>query len=378
MPPSERAKYLIAIAEEIEKDSSKFSAIETLDNGKPKVCIQSRFHGLLDHGNLIFSAFSARSIPCLCHIKLRSSLKLQAEAEGDVGDAASTFRYYAKLITDMAPVETLDHSQAETFKAEIVKEAIGVVGAIVPWNYPLLMATWKLAPALAAGCTIVLKPSELTPVSAIEFGKICQTVKLPKGVVNIIPGLGYEAGEALAMNKGLDKISFTGSVPTGRKIMMAASHGPIPVTLELGGKSPLVLLEDAMSGDKARKDVIEWIKFGIFFNSVGFSLDHRTMLRSFIWANFLVGKTNRAKSAPPPPVSSPLNPSPPKSSPNSSKKPTPSKSAADSPKVPRWAPSSAKDSMKKCRITFERRLLRVLPSLVVDRTSQRVSRRVTF
>lgn len=125
------------------------------------------------------------------------------------------------------------------------------------------MASWKLAPALAAGCTIVLKPSELTPISAIEFGHICLAVGLPKGVVNIVPGLGQEAGEALSMSKGVDKISFTGSVPTGRKIMMAAAHGPIPVTLELGGKSPMVLLDDAL---QQRPDVIEWIKFGIFFN----------------------------------------------------------------------------------------------------------------
>ncbi|KAI9021982.1 aldehyde dehydrogenase domain-containing protein [Hyaloraphidium curvatum] len=221
-PPAERARYLNLIADEVEKNAAKLAQIEVLDNGKPKT-----------------------------------------EAEGDIADVAGTFRYYAKLITQIPVTEKVEHGQADVYLAETERVAIGVVGAIVPWNYPLLMATWKLAPAIAAGCTIVLKPSELTPISAIEFGKIVLAVGLPKGVVNIVPGLGAEAGEALSTNKGVDKISFTGSVPTGRRIMMAASAGPIPVTLELGGKSPLVLLEDALSG---RKDTIEWISFGIFFN----------------------------------------------------------------------------------------------------------------
>lgn len=124
------------------------------------------------------------------------------------------------------------------------------------------MPAWKLAPALAAGCTVVLKPSELTPISSIEFARVLQTVGLPKGVINVVPGYGFEAGSSLASHKGVDKLSFTGSVPTGRKIMQAAAEGPIPVTLELGGKSPLVLMEDA----EKREDLVEWIKFGIFFN----------------------------------------------------------------------------------------------------------------
>jgi hypothetical protein len=229
----------------------------------------------------------------------------------------------------MNVTEVIEHGQADTYKAEVVKEAIGVVGAIVPWNFPLLMATWKLAPALAAGCTIILKPSELTPISAIEFGHICNAVGLPKGVVNIIPGLGSEAGEALAMSKGVDKISFTGSVPTGRKIMMAASYGPVPVTLELGGKSPMILLEDAMNKE-GRQDVIEWIKVGQ--KSVGLEQPKLIVIR----LSSLAFSSTKAKSAPPPPVSSPTTALPTKSSRNSSRKPRPSKSDPDSTLAAKW------------------------------------------
>ncbi len=126
-----------------------------------------------------------------------------------------------------------------------LREPIGVVGVIVPWNFPLLLALWKVAPALAAGNTVVLKPSEMTPLSALRFAEISAEAGLPPGVLNVIPGTGSVAGAALVEHPGVDKISFTGSTATGREILRRAAAGPKPVSLELGGKSPSLVFADA-------------------------------------------------------------------------------------------------------------------------------------
>jgi betaine-aldehyde dehydrogenase len=147
------------------------------------------------------------------------------------------------------------------FTSKVVHEPLGVAGAIVPWNYPLLMAAWKVAPALAAGCTIVLKPSELTPMTAVELARITEAAGLPKGVFNLVTGYGPEAGAPLAEHPGVDKVAFTGSVPTGSKVMQAAAADIKAISLELGGKSPFVVFADS-DIDKA----VEWIMFGIFWN----------------------------------------------------------------------------------------------------------------
>jgi len=122
---------------------------------------------------------------------------------------------------------------------------VGVVGQIIPWNFPLMMAAWKLAPALAAGCTIVLKPAEQTPLTALRFGEIIQEAGIPDGVVNIVTGFGETAGAALAEHPDVDKISFTGSTAVGKEIVRAASGNLKRVSLELGGKSPVIVLADA-------------------------------------------------------------------------------------------------------------------------------------
>ncbi|MEK6566304.1 MAG: aldehyde dehydrogenase family protein [Bacteroidota bacterium] len=127
----------------------------------------------------------------------------------------------------------------------LVREPIGVVGAIIPWNFPLKMAVWKLGPALAAGNTIVLKPSELTPCTAMELAKIVQEVGIPKGVVNVVPGFGQDVGEELAKNPMVDKVAFTGSTSVGRRVMALASDHLKKVTLECGGKSANIVLDDA-------------------------------------------------------------------------------------------------------------------------------------
>src|SRR5262249_31677092 len=139
---------------------------------------------------------------------------------------------------------------------------VGVVAAIVPWNFPLMNAVWKIAPALACGCTMVLKPAELTPLTALWLGQAALDAGLPPGVLNIVPGFGAEAGAALVSHPDIDKISFTGSPATGRFIMKAAAENITRVTLELGGKSPSVVFADA-----DLETAVRAITSGAFFNA---------------------------------------------------------------------------------------------------------------
>ncbi len=218
---SQRAVYLRAIADGIRTRQQELARLEVLDNGKP--------------------------FP---------------EADWDVADAAGCFDFYAGLAEqlDNNPEEPVALSDSR-FTSKAVKEPIGVAGAIIPWNYPLLMAAWKVAPALAAGCTIVLKPAELTSLTALELGAIAGEAKLPPGVLNIVTGSGSVAGQAIIDHKGVDKLAFTGSGPVGSKIMAAASRDIKRISLELGGKSPFVVFEDADI-----EQAVEWIMFGIFWN----------------------------------------------------------------------------------------------------------------
>lgn len=217
-----RARYLRAIAAKVTEKKSELAKLEAIDSGKP-----------LD------------------------------EAAWDMDDVAGCFEFYADL------AEKLDAKQKapvslpmDTFRSHVLREPIGVVGLITPWNYPLLMATWKVAPALAAGCAAILKPSELASLTCLELGEICKEVGLPPGVLNILTGLGPEAGAPLASHPDVDKIAFTGSSATGSKIMTAAAQLVKPVSLELGGKSPLIVFED-VDLDKAA----EWAIFGCFWTN---------------------------------------------------------------------------------------------------------------
>lgn len=218
---AERGAYLRKVAQGLRARLAEIAAIEVRDNGKP--------------------------LP---------------EAEWDVGDAAFTFDYYAGLAEaeDSRADEEVDVGDAR-FRASITREPLGVVGAITPWNYPLLMAVWKVAPALAAGCTIVLKPSELCSLSCETLAEIIHEAGIPAGVFNLVTGTGPEAGQPLADHPLCDKLAFTGSVATGRKVMMAAAAGIRTVALELGGKSPFLVFADC-DVEKA----VEWILFGIFWN----------------------------------------------------------------------------------------------------------------
>ncbi len=236
----ERAGKLFALADLIEKNAAELARIDTLNNGKP----------------------------------LR-------EATYDVADAVSCFRYYAGLATK-------PHGQTfETSDPNIVsctvREPIGVCGQIIPWNYPLLMAAWKLAPALAAGNCCILKPSELTPLSAIRLFELIDEAGFPPGVVNLVLGPGHPVGSTLAESYAVDKIAFTGGGVTGRKIMQAATGNLKKVSLELGGKSPNIIFADAHP-----EAALEFALFGIFAGQGEVcSAGSRLLLERSLAADFL-------------------------------------------------------------------------------------------
>ena len=197
----------------------------------------------------------------LVELQMLNNGKPKLEAEIDVNDAISTFEYYAEQAED------LDQRQAETVKlpdqqltGQTRYEPVGPVGMIVPWNFPLVTSAWKIAPALAAGCTVVIKNSQVTPLIELVYGDIAQDINLPAGVLNILTG-AVEAGVALTRDKRLRKISFTGSNMVGAKVMETVSPRCLPISLELGGKSPIVVFADA-EVDLA----IDCIMAGIFYN----------------------------------------------------------------------------------------------------------------
>jgi len=199
-----------------------------------------------------------------------NSGKAKPEAEWDVDDVAACFEYYAGL------AEKLDEKQGTPvdvgdarFKASMYYDAVGVVGAIVPFNYPLLMCAWKCAAALAAGCTVVLKPSEYTPFSALFLANLTLRLKgeeaLPSGAFNVITGTGADAGGPLTRHRDVSKITFTGSVATGSHIMSTCAKDIRKISLELGGKSAMILFDDL--DDEAFARAVEWAMFGIFWTN---------------------------------------------------------------------------------------------------------------
>lgn len=198
----------------------------------------------------------------LAELEVRDNGKPFPEAMWDIGDTAGCFDFYAKLAEELdaqreKPVALAD----DRFSSLARKEPIGVAGAIVPWNFPMLMASWKIAPALAAGCSIILKPAEQTSLTALELARIADEAGLPAGVLNIVTGPGSTVGAAITAHPGVDKLAFTGSVPVGSRIMQAAAQDIKNVTLELGGKSPFVIFADSDI-----EQAVEWIMFGIFWN----------------------------------------------------------------------------------------------------------------
>ncbi|MDI3327263.1 MAG: aldehyde dehydrogenase family protein [Alicyclobacillaceae bacterium] len=220
MTPSERGKLLYRLADLLEEHLEELAQLETLDNGKP----------------------------------IRESLN------ADLPLTIEHFRYYAGWATKVTG-QTVPVSVPGYFNYTR-REPVGVVGQIIPWNFPLLMAAWKLGAALACGNTVVLKPAEQTPLTALRLGELILEAGFPEGVVNIVPGYGETAGAALAAHMDVDKVAFTGSTEVGRKIMQAASGNVKRISLELGGKSPNIILPDA-----DLTQAIPGALMGIFFNA---------------------------------------------------------------------------------------------------------------
>jgi len=190
-------------------------------------------------------------------------------AQGQVMQAIEDFEFYAGAIVGHRGVVNNVPGQFHNYTE---KEPVGVCAQIIPWNYPLMMAAWKIAPAIAVGCSVIVKPASLTPLTAIVLGEICLEAGVPEGVVNIVPGSGADVGDYLVQHPKVDKVAFTGSTPVGRNIMEKASSTLKRVTLELGGKSPNIVFDDA-DIDAA----VDGSLFGIFYNT-GQSCEARSRL----------------------------------------------------------------------------------------------------
>ena len=221
---SERGRLIWKLGDLIEENLEELAELETLDNGKP----------------------------------------LKVARAADVPLAADLFRYMAgwatKIEGSTIPL-SVPYTPGAQYLAYTLREPVGVVGQIIPWNFPLLMAAWKLGPALATGCTVVLKPAEQTPLSCLRLGELIQEAGFPDGVVNIVPGYGETAGAALAAHPDVDKVAFTGSTEVGKLVLQAAAGNLKKVSLELGGKSPNVVFADV-----DLKAAIAGAASAIFFN----------------------------------------------------------------------------------------------------------------
>ena len=257
-PSNNNVVHQVARGRPADIDVAVAAARAAFDTGPwPKMSGQERGAILRKMGDLI----AARTDE-LARLEVLDNGKPLPEAVWDIEDTAGVFHFYADLAEELDSTyeQEVKLSMAE-FTSKAIKEPVGVAGAIIPWNFPMLMAAWKIAPALAAGCTMVLKPSEVTPLTALEYGEIAHEAGLPAGVLNIVTGFGPEAGQSLTVHAGVDKLAFTGSVPTGSRIMAAAAKDIKAVSLELGGKSPLVVFADTPI-----EEAVEWIMFGIFWN----------------------------------------------------------------------------------------------------------------
>jgi len=224
----------------------------------------------------------------LAELECRNSGKPIVEAEYDIADAATCFEYYAGLANKVLGHVNPVPANALSFT---LREPVGVAGQIIPWNYPLVMAAWKLAPAIAAGCTCILKPAEQTPLSMMEVANWIEEIGLPPGVVNIVNGLGETAGAALVAHPGVDKIAFTGSAGVGKIIVKSAADTLKRVTLELGGKSPNIFFEGA-----DWEAAVDGALFGIFINQGEVcSAGSRILVEKKIYSKFVEAMTEKAK-----------------------------------------------------------------------------------
>src|SRR5277367_3571700 len=226
--------------------------------------------------------------PMLAELESRNSGKPIVEAEFDIADAATCFEYYGGLATKISGTVNPVPDNALSLT---LKEPVGVAGQIIPWNFPLLMAAWKLAPALAAGCCCVLKPAEQTPLTMLKLAPWFEEAGIPAGVVNIVNGTGETAGAALVAHPGVDKIAFTGSAAVGKIIVKSAADTLKRVTLELGGKSPNIFFADA-----DWEASVDGALFGVFINQGEVcSAGSRILVEKKIYSKFVEAMTEKAK-----------------------------------------------------------------------------------
>ncbi|MGC9311327.1 MAG: betaine-aldehyde dehydrogenase [Sediminispirochaetaceae bacterium] len=218
-PAAERGRLIEELADKVEENREELARLESLDTGKTV-----------------------------------------EESRWDMDDIAGIFRYFGQL-ADKEGGEIIQSPVPNT-TSRLVREPIGVAAQISPWNYPLLQASWKIAPALAAGCTIVMKPSEITPFTTIRITELAEEVGFPKGVINLVLGAGNTVGTEMTVNTGVDMVSFTGGIATGKKILKAASDTVKKVSLELGGKNPNIIFADA-EFDTA----LDFALNGVFFHA---------------------------------------------------------------------------------------------------------------
>jgi len=238
--PSDRAKVLLNIASILTKNQKNLSLLNTLETGKP----------------------------------IRESSLVE------IGGSIKTLEYYSGAHTQLNG-ETIPVNENQI--SMTLKEPVGVVAQIVPWNFPLLLSFWKIAPALVAGCTIVLKPAELTSCTIFEIARLCTKAGLPDGVLNIVPGKGEIAGQALVEHPGIDKVAFTGSTSVGKHVMKTASESVKRVSLELGGKAPCIIFEDA----NLENAVEACLRGGFFNQGENCTAVTKLMLHKKIYKKFL-------------------------------------------------------------------------------------------
>src|SRR5262249_8965423 len=283
-PSTEEVIAQVAAAEAADVDRAVRAARTAFDSGPwPQTSAQ-------DRGRVLFKLAEKirQNAAALAELECRNSGKPIVEAEYDITDVATCFEYYGGLANKVSGHVNPVPANALSFT---MKEPVGVQGETIPWNYPLLMAAWKLAPALAAGCCCVLKPAEQTPLTALEFANYLEEAGLPPGVVNIVNGFGETAGAGLVAHPGVDKIAFTGSAAVGKIIVKSAADTLKRVTLELGGKSPNVFFAEA-DGEAAGDGAL----FGFFINKGKVcSAESRILVEKKIYAKFVEAMTEKAK-----------------------------------------------------------------------------------
>ncbi|WP_299741402.1 aldehyde dehydrogenase [uncultured Rossellomorea sp.] len=290
-PATGEAIATVSLASAQDAEKAVEAARNAFDYGKwKKFPINKRSRVLNKIAGIMRSRFNE-----LVSLEIMDSGKSLSAAQGQVMQAIEDFEFYAGAIVGHRG--TVNNVPGQ-FMNVAEKEPVGVCAQIIPWNYPLMMAAWKIAPAIAAGCSVVVKPATLTPLTAIVLGEICIEAGVPEGVVNVIPGAGSTVGNYLVEHEKVDKVAFTGSTPIGKNIMEKASQTLKRVTLELGGKSPNIVFEDA-DVDAA----VDGSLFGIFYNT-GQSCEARSRLyvHEDIYDEFMekfVEKTKKLKLADP-------------------------------------------------------------------------------